>query len=287
MRFSFARESSSAADVSRARSSELSDRDLETRREVLLARADVEPDLAGVGVLGEVAVDRVRHPTLLADLLEEPRRRRAAEDRIEDRRREAAFIRAVDPRRAEADVVLLGVLPLEAEAGPGEPAQRPACERPPPAGTPSPRLAEQRDEVARAAGSPPPRGRRVGRHTRGGGRPRAHGSTRSRSRPHARSPAARADARRTRPRRRCRARGRAACPRPSRSLRARPPARSRRPRTQAEDHVRHHVERGLEAVVRDARVDHRRLARGGGVQLAAELVEDLGDLLRACTATSP
>ena len=47
-----------------------------------------------------------------------------------------------------------------------------------------------------------------------------------------------------------------------------------------EDHVRHYVERALESHVRDARVDDRRLARGGGVQLAAELVEDLGDLLR-------
>ena len=36
-----------------------------------------------------------------------------------------------------------------------------------------------------------------------------------------------------------------------------------------EDHVGHHVERVLEAVVGHARVDDRRLARGGGVQLAA------------------
>ena len=47
-----------------------------------------------------------------------------------------------------------------------------------------------------------------------------------------------------------------------------------------EDHVRHHVERALEPDVRDARVDDGRLARGRGVQLAAELVEDLRDLLR-------
>ena len=38
--------------------------------------------------------------------------------------------------------------------------------------------------------------------------------------------------------------------------------------------------RALEPDVRDARVDDGRLARGGGVQLAAELVEDLRDLLR-------
>ena len=47
-----------------------------------------------------------------------------------------------------------------------------------------------------------------------------------------------------------------------------------------EDHVGHDVERALEPVVGDARVDDGRLARGRGVQLAAELVEDLGDLLR-------
>ena len=46
-----------------------------------------------------------------------------------------------------------------------------------------------------------------------------------------------------------------------------------------EDHVRHHVEGTLEMAVGDARVHDRRLARRGCVQLAAHLVEDLGDLL--------
>ena len=48
-----------------------------------------------------------------------------------------------------------------------------------------------------------------------------------------------------------------------------------------EHHVAHHVERRLEVVVGDARVDERVLARRGGVQLAAEAVEDLRDLERA------
>ena len=52
--------------------------------------------------------------------------------------------------------------------------------------------------------------------------------------------------------------------------------RERRP----EHHVRHHVERALEPVVGDPGVDHGRLARRRRVQLAAELVEDLRDLLR-------
>ena len=47
-----------------------------------------------------------------------------------------------------------------------------------------------------------------------------------------------------------------------------------------EDHVGHDVERPLEPVVGNPRVDDGRLARGGGVQLPTELVEDLGDLLR-------
>ena len=47
-----------------------------------------------------------------------------------------------------------------------------------------------------------------------------------------------------------------------------------------EDHVGHHVERVLEPCVGHARVDDRRLARRRGVELAAELVEELGDLLR-------
>ena len=51
-----------------------------------------------------------------------------------------------------------------------------------------------------------------------------------------------------------------------------------------EDHVCHHVEGSLEMTVRDACVDDRGLARRRGVQLAAHLVEDLGDLLRRVRA---
>ena len=54
-----------------------------------------------------------------------------------------------------------------------------------------------------------------------------------------------------------------------------------------EDHVGHDVDRRFEVRVGHARVEHRVLARSGGVQLAAEPVERLGDLLRACTTTSP
>ena len=50
------------------------------------------------------------------------------------------------------------------------------------------------------------------------------------------------------------------------------------------DHVRHHVERLLEVVVGDPDVDDGVLARGGRVQLAAEPVEDLRDLLRRVRA---
>ena len=50
------------------------------------------------------------------------------------------------------------------------------------------------------------------------------------------------------------------------------------------DHPDHDVERGLEPVVRHPRVEQRRLPRGGGVQLSAEPVEDLCDLLRRVRA---
>ena len=50
------------------------------------------------------------------------------------------------------------------------------------------------------------------------------------------------------------------------------------------DHPDDHVERGLEPVVRHAGVDERRLARRGRVQLPAEPVEDLRDLLRGVRA---
>ena len=45
-------------------------------------------------------------------------------------------------------------------------------------------------------------------------------------------------------------------------------------------HVAHHVDRLVEVVVGDSGIDDRVLARGGGVQLPAHRVEDLGDLLR-------
>ena len=54
-----------------------------------------------------------------------------------------------------------------------------------------------------------------------------------------------------------------------------------------EDHFAHHVERRLQLVVRNTRVDDGVLARGGRVQLPAERVEDLGDLLRAVYEAVP
>ncbi len=51
-----------------------------------------------------------------------------------------------------------------------------------------------------------------------------------------------------------------------------------------EDHVAHHIERLLDVHVRDASVDDGVLARGRGVQLAAELVEQLRDLERRVLA---
>ena len=113
--FSFARSISAALDVARGDVGDLLDRDLDAGREVLLARADVEPDLARVGVLGRERVDRIGHAPLLADLLEEARRRRAAEDRVQDRDGEAPPVGARDPGRADADVVLLRVLAQEAQ----------------------------------------------------------------------------------------------------------------------------------------------------------------------------
>ena len=51
-----------------------------------------------------------------------------------------------------------------------------------------------------------------------------------------------------------------------------------------EDHVRHHLDRGVDVPVRDARVDDGVLPRGGGVQLRPHRVEGLGDLLRVVRA---
>src|SRR4029077_14839847 len=91
---------------------DLLDADLDAGRQVLLASADVHAEDPRVRVLRPEAVDGVRHPPLLADLLEEPRRGRPAEDRVEQGRSEAAAVRARDADRAEAEVVLLGLLAL-------------------------------------------------------------------------------------------------------------------------------------------------------------------------------
>ena len=221
-------------------------------------------------------------PALLADLLEEPRRRRAAEDRVEERGGEPPPVRARDAGRAEADVVLLGVLALETQPG-----RRRLDERRPDVRGASrdlaaalERLRDELDEplVLDVAGGRDHDVPRACTSRRGSRRSRRAGSTRSPRR--CRSPAARADGRRRPPRRSGRARAPAACPRTSRSPRARPRARRRAPRRRREDHVAHHVERRLEVVVGHAGVDERVLARRRGVQLAAQPVEDLRDLER-------
>src|SRR4051812_19203594 len=82
--------------------------------DVVRPRAQVQADLARAGVHRLERVDVVGEPAPLADLLEQPRRRRAAEDVVEHAQREAAIVVARDARRAEADVVLLGLLGDEA-----------------------------------------------------------------------------------------------------------------------------------------------------------------------------
>ena len=87
--------------------------------DVVLAGADVEADQPAVDELLRVGADRVGEPALLADLAEEARRGRAAEDGVEDRERVASVVAAVDAGAAEADVVLLGVLAVEPDGGSG------------------------------------------------------------------------------------------------------------------------------------------------------------------------
>src|SRR5262249_4255143 len=99
---------------------------LDARSEVLLTRPDVHAEDAGVGVLRAEAVDGVRHAALLADLLEEPRGGRPAEDRVEQGRGEATPVGARDPGCAEAEVVLLRLLALEAQPRAGQLRERAA-----------------------------------------------------------------------------------------------------------------------------------------------------------------
>ena len=105
------------ADPLVPQASELAPDDLAGLADVFLPGPDVHGDHAPLGVLLEVGADRVCQAALLANLPEQPRGGRAAEDRVEDAEREPPLVRTGDARSPEADVVLLGVLRLEGESG--------------------------------------------------------------------------------------------------------------------------------------------------------------------------
>ncbi len=82
-------------------------------REVVGPRPDVEADLAAVLVAAGKRVDGVGETAPLANLLEQPRGRCAAEDRVEYPEGKATIVVSRESWTAEAHVVLLGVLALE------------------------------------------------------------------------------------------------------------------------------------------------------------------------------
>ncbi len=69
--------------------------------------ADGDRERAGVGVVRGEGVDRVRQPAVLADLLEQPRRRAATQGAVEDPERVAALVGAGQSIDAEHEVDLL------------------------------------------------------------------------------------------------------------------------------------------------------------------------------------
>src|SRR5215211_1483424 len=85
------------------------------RPDIVGPGTDVDRYLARVGVVTGVGEDRVGEAALLTDLLEEPRRSRAAQDRVEHPQREAAIVASRYPGGAEAEVVLLGGLAVEGD----------------------------------------------------------------------------------------------------------------------------------------------------------------------------
>ena len=82
------------SDLARRELGELLGGEAQRLCEVLFARAEVQPELAGVGVLRAEAVDRIGEAAFLANLLEQPRGGGAAEDRVEHRGRETARVGA-------------------------------------------------------------------------------------------------------------------------------------------------------------------------------------------------
>ena len=75
--------------------------------ELVRQAADRDPDQAGVGVVAGEGEDRVGQAAALADLLEQPRRRAAAEGGVEHAEGEAAVVVAGHALHAEHEVDLL------------------------------------------------------------------------------------------------------------------------------------------------------------------------------------
>src|SRR3712207_4039964 len=90
--------------------------DAESFGEIVGAGAEIYADLAAVDVLTREREDGVCKPALLANGLEEPRRRQSAEDRVQHAGGVASLVVPRDAEAADADVDLLGVLGLEAHA---------------------------------------------------------------------------------------------------------------------------------------------------------------------------
>ena len=152
------RASSSSVMPSAATSATARSRTTASTSSSLVGRQPTEtPDQAGVGVVAGEGEDRVGQAAALADLLEQPGRRAAAEGGVEHAEGEAAVVVAVHALHAEHQVDLL------------ERAGRP---RPCP-GAPAPRSA------AAAAAGPAARRRRG---SRCGRTPRAPGARRRRGR---------------------------------------------------------------------------------------------------------
>ena len=79
-------------------------------------RADVDADLAGLGVQAREHEHRIGEAAALAHLLKQPRGGRGAEHPLEHAQRKAPLVIAREAAAAETHVVLLGVFAHEAHA---------------------------------------------------------------------------------------------------------------------------------------------------------------------------
>ena len=100
-----------------AHARELLDDHVDARLDIVGRSTGIDAEEPGAAICGLKRIDAVDEAALLANLLEEPARHSAAQDRIEQRKRVAPLVANVDAARADHDVSLFAILVANVRRG--------------------------------------------------------------------------------------------------------------------------------------------------------------------------